>query len=100
MPEERSSVIRDFIRAARTDGVQRRSIAVAALVGTILNAINQGDVLLSGHAPDILKLALTYVVPYCVATYGGAGALMRRSGPNESDFGVTKATADPPAGRP
>jgi hypothetical protein len=52
------------------DGVPRRSLGVALVVGTLLNAINQGDVLLSGSAPDIAKLALTYLVPYAVATYG------------------------------
>jgi len=50
---------------------------VALVVGTILNLINQGDALL-GHAPiNWLKIALTYVVPYCVATYGAATALAR-----------------------
>ena len=39
-------------------------------VGSILNLINQGDALFSGRRLDWLKLALTYIVPYCVATYG------------------------------
>jgi hypothetical protein len=43
---------------------------VALVVGTILNLINQGDALL-GHRPmDLTKAILTYLVPYCVATYG------------------------------
>ena len=53
-----------------TDGVPRRSLIVALLVGTILNVINQGDVLLEGGDVDVVKLLLTYAVPYCVATYG------------------------------
>jgi hypothetical protein len=51
-------------------GVPRRSLATAVVVGTLLNLINQGDALFSGRRLDWLKLALTYVVPYCVATYG------------------------------
>ena len=51
-------------------GVPRRSLAAAVVVGTLLNLINQGDALFSGHRLDWLKLALTYIVPYCVATYG------------------------------
>jgi hypothetical protein len=51
-------------------GVPRRSLLVSLIVGTILNLINQGDVLLTGGGVDILKLALTYLVPYFVATYG------------------------------
>lgn len=55
---------------AATGGVARRSLIAAALVGTVLNLINQGDALFAGKRLDWLKLALTYVVPYCVTTYG------------------------------
>jgi hypothetical protein len=50
----------------------RRSLAVAAVVGTLLILINQGNVILAGNAPDSLawKIPLTYTVPYCVATFG------------------------------
>jgi hypothetical protein len=50
----------------------RRSLLVALVVGTILTAINQGNVILRGDFPDSLywKIPLTYVVPYCVATTG------------------------------
>jgi hypothetical protein len=51
-------------------GVPRRSFAVALIVGTILNLINQGDALLSGASLDFTKIILTFAVPYCVATYG------------------------------
>jgi hypothetical protein len=52
------------------DGVPRRSFMVALIVGTILNVINQGDLIIAGARADITKLVLTFVVPYCVATYG------------------------------
>lgn len=52
------------------DGVPRRSLVVALIVGTILNLINQGDALLNGTAINIAKIILTYAVPYFVATYG------------------------------
>ena len=55
---------------AVSDGAPRRSLWVALMVGTILNLINQGDTLLSGQRLDFAKLALTYVVPYFVSTYG------------------------------
>ncbi len=57
-------------RCAVSDGVPRRSLSVALIVGTILNLINQGDRLIAGQALDVTKLALTYVVPYFVSTYG------------------------------
>lgn len=53
-----------------SDGVPRRSFIVALIVGTILNLINQGDVLLGGGHINLTKLFLTYAVPYGVATYG------------------------------
>lgn len=56
--------------AASDGGIHRRSLVVALIVGTILNLINQGDVLLHGGAFNWTKLTLTFVVPYCVATYG------------------------------
>jgi hypothetical protein len=51
-------------------GVPRRSLIAAIVVGTILNLINQGDALFAGRHLDWLKVVLTYIVPYCVATYG------------------------------
>jgi hypothetical protein len=60
-----------------SDGVPQRSIGVALIVGTILNLINQGDALLgSGHI-DVRKMILTFVVPYCVATYGAVSYRIR-----------------------
>jgi len=49
-----------------------RTAAVAVVVGTILLAINQLDVLLAGRATGVtwLKIALTYLVPFLVANYG------------------------------
>jgi hypothetical protein len=53
-----------------SNGVPQRSFLVALIVGTILNLINQGDVLLGAAHLNLAKLLLTYAVPYCVATYG------------------------------
>jgi len=53
-----------------SDGVPRRSFVVAVVVGTVLNLINQGDVLLSGAHLNLTKIVLTFARPYCVATYG------------------------------
>ena len=58
-----------FTRAV-SDGVFRRSLYVALVVGTLLNLINQWDAVFAAQSIDWLKLALTYVVPYVVCTYG------------------------------
>ena len=53
------------------------SLLVAVLIGTLLNAINQGDAILSGRSPDWLKIALTFAVPFFVASFGAWSALRR-----------------------
>jgi hypothetical protein len=63
-------------------GIVRRSFVIAAIVGTILNVINQGDAIVTGGALVGWKIVLTYCVPYCVSTYGAVTArleMMRRS---------------------
>ena len=57
----------------------RRSLAVAVVIGTVLNAINQGPEIFAGHWPVWWKLILTYFVPYAVASYGSYAAF-RSSG--------------------
>ena len=56
----------------------RRSLAVALVVGAALNAINQGDELVNGERLIFWKAALTFVVPFLVASYGSYAAF--RSG--------------------
>jgi hypothetical protein len=65
------------LRYCLADGVPRRSFVVALVVGTILNLINQGDALLGDREVSVLKLVLTYAVPYCVATYGAVSLRLR-----------------------
>ena len=50
--------------------VVRTAILVALVVGSLLNLINQGDVILSGGTPHWPKLLMTYCVPFCVALFG------------------------------
>jgi hypothetical protein len=62
------------LRLALSWHIARRSITVMLLVGTILNLINQGDALLSPAAINWWKIALTFCVPFCVATFGAYSA--------------------------
>lgn len=56
--------------------VLRRAIYVALVVGTILTAINQGDLLLAGLITPVVltKILLTYLVPYSVSTFSALSA--------------------------
>jgi hypothetical protein len=69
MPSRRQALARTFsFRSVR------RSLLVALLIGTVLNAINQGPEIVTGHWPVWWKLLLTYSVPFCVASYGSYAA--------------------------
>lgn len=56
--------------------IVKRSFIIALIVGTVLNLINQGDKMMgSQDSIDVVKCLLTYLVPYCVSTYGAVTAL-------------------------
>lgn len=66
-----------WLQTARRSDVAKRALKVALVVGTILTAINQGDLLLAGEwtLTVLTKIALTYLVPYCVSTFAAVQAI-------------------------
>lgn len=50
----------------------RQALPIALVVGTILSAVNQADVIVTGAATTAtwLKVAVNYLVPYLVASIG------------------------------
>lgn len=64
----------------------RRTLLTAAIVGTLLFAINQLDVLLAGDADTVmwLKVGLTYLVPFAVSNVGILIATHRPARPDGS----------------
>lgn len=69
--------LKELCRCALSEGVPRRSFGIAIVVGTILNVINQGDAMLGGNPINWAKILLTYLVPYCVSTYGAVSYQLR-----------------------
>lgn len=65
---------REALHRTFTGRSLKRSIVVAVVIGTILNAINQGSELLAGKDLSVWKLVLTYLVPFAVASYGSYAA--------------------------
>ncbi len=65
-----------FACAVQHAPMLRRSGWIALIVGALLTAINQGDLLLAGHwtAALLWKIPLTYAVPFIVATLGALGS--------------------------
>jgi hypothetical protein len=69
-----------FLAIATERGTVATSAKVALFVGSVLALINYGDRIFlrsDMRAVDWVKLAVTYCVPYCVATYGAARYAMR-----------------------
>lgn len=69
-----------WLATARQPDIVRRALRVAAVVGTLLVAINYTDRFLSGALAtlDWAKMGVTYLVPYCVSTFT-AVEMRRRS---------------------
>ena len=64
----------DATKFRLTKRLLKRAFLTALVVGTIINAINYADVILSGELPSIWKMCLTYMVPFCVTIWGAYSA--------------------------
>ena len=72
--------MKTFLAVAIERGTVATSAKVALFVGSILVLINYGDRIFlrwDMHALDWVKIAVTYCVPYFVATYGAARYAVR-----------------------
>lgn len=81
MPENSVEDNLGFLSLALSKDVVSRALKVSLLVGTVLAFINHGDKILSISLmeQDILKISLTYLVPYCVSTWSAVHALRANS---------------------
>lgn len=73
--------------ALRYPPMIRKALAVAGVVGTILAVINQGDLLLTGQisTTGVVKILLTYAVPFCVSVYSVLAMNRERAAKTASD---------------
>lgn len=69
----------DALKLALSGSSLRRSIFVSAVVGTILNVINQGDAMMAGQGFEFVKGALTFSVPFCVSTFASWSTISERA---------------------
>ena len=69
-----------WLHTATLPRIVKRSLKVALLVGTIIALINYGDRLLAGNLQisDLIKILLTYLVPYCVSTHAAVSTLLNQ----------------------
>lgn len=73
--------MRESLRLALEFSVVKRALKYAVVVGLILIAINHGEAILRGDVTggQLVKMALTVVVPYVVSTLSSVGALRQKS---------------------
>ena len=66
----------DWFRLALRKDILARGFKIGVVVGTLLTAINYGDVLIAGEALPLMywKILMTYCVPFCVSTYASVEA--------------------------
>lgn len=65
-------MLTELARTALSARIVRNALQVSAVVGTLLNLINQGGALWSGEGVSWPHIAMNYLVPYCVASYSAA----------------------------
>lgn len=58
-----------WLHTALLKHIVRSALQVSAVVGTILNIVNQGGAVLGGRPIAWRLVVMNFVVPYCVATY-------------------------------
>ena len=72
--------MKSWLAIAFEASVRKRALKVALIVGSILAVINHGDVVLSGQSTLTvwIKICLTFLVPYCVATFASVQAIRQQ----------------------
>jgi hypothetical protein len=68
---------RHALRIASSPQVVGLALRMSVVIGSVLNLINQGDALFGETKLVPGKVLLTYLVPYCVATYSATSVSLR-----------------------
>lgn len=71
-----------------------RALLLALIVGTFLNAVNSYDVFLKSNftTPNLLRIALTYITPFCVSFYSSLKANKYKKKATNKDFEIHTST--------
>ena len=63
----------------------KKGFIISAIVGTLLNLINQGHLLLASQFPkvSVLKMGLTYLIPFVVSVYSTTSTIIQQQSYNK-----------------
>jgi len=66
------STVGEAVRLCLRRSTLRRTLLIAAIVGTLLSLVNQGSVIFGGdaNAATWLRVAANYLIPFCVSSAG------------------------------
>jgi len=79
---------RRLLRVAVGRDIALSSMRTALVVGTVLNFINQGHLLMAGAAISGVHALLNFAVPYLVASYSAARQTIGRSDDSHNGGGA------------
>lgn len=81
MTDARTRPDDSFLDIATRRSVVVRAARVALVVGVVLGLLNHGDAIFSGNVTtgQVLKICLTFLVPYSVSTYSSVLAIRERT---------------------
>lgn len=76
----KASAPTSFWSIATDRSVMRRAAKIALVVGVVIALINYADLIMSGAMgiTEWIKVAVTFLVPYCVSTYSSVMAVRDR----------------------
>ena len=80
------AAIKNFLNIATSYPVCRRAAIIALIVGVVLALINHGDKFLTTGLSqgDIVKILLTFLVPYAVSTVSSVLTIRERAAEDRS----------------
>lgn len=74
----RRAFVFGWLRLAATRSIAARALKIAAVVGSILNVVNQGDAIFGEKDINWIRICFTFMVPYCVSTLSAVEAIRSR----------------------
>ncbi len=68
------------LKIALEKSTLKKGLIVSIVVGSILNLINQGNLILGNHFSEISipKLCLTYIAPFLVSVYSTSSSIIQQ----------------------
>ena len=71
--------MKEFWQTFFKKGLLLNAVHISLVVGTVLNAVNQGETIWRGGDIVLTQFAFNYLVPFLVSSYSASKQEMRRN---------------------